>query len=238
MSFDLYRTKGMSVYPSAITCEQRRLIEEHLKLVLEANKTTNITRIIDKDEAEILHIEDSLVGLPECLAAPEGRYADIGSGAGYPGLPIAIATGRETTLVESVKKKADLLNQFSHELSLDSMVQVYPGRTEELAVEQPQAFALITARALTALPSLLELASPLLSQGGWLVSYKADDIADELTWALSIQEKLGVKMISNEERTLSDGKTIRRILVFQKVAEPRVTLPRRPGMAQKRPYKA
>jgi 16S rRNA (guanine527-N7)-methyltransferase len=226
------------VYPSTITDAQKKLIEKHLDLVLQANEKTNITRIDNRKQAELLHIEDSLVGLPECLAAPSGFYGDIGSGAGYPGFPIAIATGRKTTLVESVKKKAQLLDQFSKELSLNSQVAVYPGRTEELALAQPSFFSLITARAVTALPSLLELAAPLLSIGGWLVSYKADRIDDELSWALSIQEKLGFSLQSNERRKLSDGKTIRRILVFEKTAVPSVKLPRRPGMAQKRPYKA
>lgn len=60
------------------------LLQRHLELVIEANKTTNITRISSWEDGMLLHVEDSLVGLPELSAAPEGWYADIGSGAGYP----------------------------------------------------------------------------------------------------------------------------------------------------------
>ena len=63
------------------------LLKRHLELVIEANKVTNITRISTWDEGMLLHVEDSLVGLPEVVAAPEGRYVDLGSGAGYPGIP-------------------------------------------------------------------------------------------------------------------------------------------------------
>lgn len=229
--------EGKSLYPSTITPSQKKLIEKHLDLVFLANQKTNITRIDSRDEAELLHIEDSLIGLPECIEALPGRYADLGSGAGYPGIPLAIVTGRETTLVESVKKKADILTQMVHELSLESNIHVYSGRAEELAIEQPGAFSLITARALTALPSLLELASPLLMNHGLLVSYKAGDIENELSWALSIQDKLGMRMRENRHKVLSDGITARHILVFEKVSDSQVNLPRRPGMAQKRPYK-
>lgn len=226
------------MYPQTIDETQRQLIERHLQLVLEANRTTNITRIEDPDRAEVLHIEDSLAGLPECLAAPAGRYADLGSGAGYPGIPLTVATGRQTVLVESVKKKAALLSDFAERLGLSEQVSVYPGRAEELAAEQSESFALVTARALTALPSLLELASPLLQRGGMLVAYKAGDVADELAWAEGIQEKLGLQKRSERHAVLSDGATERSIIVFEKVSDPKVKLPRRPGMAQKRPYKA
>lgn len=225
------------MYPIELDAAKRSAIEKHLALVLEANKTTNITRIESPGSAEVLHIEDSLIAYPECMQAPAGRYADIGSGAGYPGIPIAIATGRETVLVESVKKKAELLRNFSKELGLSSRVTVYAGRAEELAAEKPGAFSLVTARALTALPSLLELASPLLGLGGWLVAYKSQSISDERAWAESIQNKLGMKTVSERSAILSDGETQRTILVYEKIGEPQVKLPRRPGMAQKRPYR-
>lgn len=225
------------MYPDQVDAEQRAQIERHLKLVLQANETTNITRIQDADQAHMLHIEDSLVGLPECLDAPEGRYADLGSGAGYPGIPLAIVTGRNTVLVESVKKKAALLDGFIEALDITDRVSVYPGRAEELAQAQPEGFTLLTARALTALPSLLELASPLLNLGGQLVAYKSQDVQDEIEWAQALERKLGMRLISQRVATLSDGRTPRSIIVFEKVAEPQVKLPRRPGMAQKRPYK-
>lgn len=212
------------------------LIERHLDLVISANETTNITRITSKEEARILHIEDSLSGLEELNASPEGKYADMGSGAGYPGIPLAIMTGRATTLIESVGKKARLLSEFSEKLGLGNTVSVYSGRVEELSHEKGNAFAVITARALSQLPSLLELAAPLLMIGGRLVCYKAHIDQSEFDSACALHQKLGLHLVSDREFYLSDGSTYRRLVVFEKEHEPSVSLPRRNGMAQKKPF--
>lgn len=208
------------------------LMKRHLELVIEANKTTNITRISSYEEGVLLHIEDSLSGLPEVNNAPEGRYVDLGSGAGYPGIPLAIETGRETLLVDSVRKKTLLLDSFIQELNL-SYVSTYHGRIEDLAREQTGLYAVATARALSQLSVLMELASPLLFQHGVLVCYKARLGEDELTHALSLQNKLGMKLIS--DRTFFLDEYQRRILCFEKQRDACIKLPRKTGFAQKNP---
>ena len=141
------------------------LLEKHLKLVIEANKTINITRISSWEDGMLLHVKDSLLGLDALNACPEGRYADIGTGAGYPGIPLAIETGRDTLLVDSVSKKVRILDTFIDELGLNN-VSTYAGRIEDLGKEQRGQFAAVSARALSRLSVLLELASPLLMRGG------------------------------------------------------------------------
>ena len=216
--------------------EQQQLLDSHLELVLEENTISNLTRIIDKDQGKLLHIEDSLVALPEFMAAPAGPYIDLGTGGGFPGIPIAITTGRNTLLVDSVGKKTKALDRIITKLNLSDQVATYTGRAEELALEQPASAAVISARALSSLPSLLELAAPLLQMGGVLIAYKGQPESEEITHAQELEEKLGMKLISQRPITLSDGDTQRTILVFEKVGEPTVKLPRRPGMAQKKPY--
>lgn len=223
---------------SDVTIEQRKLLDLHLDLVLQENKISNLTRIVDQEKGEILHIEDSLVGIPEFLAAPEGRYADLGTGGGFPGIPLAIVSGRETLLVDSVGKKTKALDRIIEQLGIGDRITTYTGRVEELAIKQPAAFAVLTARALSALPSLLELGSPLLELGGRLICYKGTPEPREVEQSKLLEEKLGMRLISEREVVLSDGETKRTILVYEKVAEARVALPRRAGMAQKRPYKA
>lgn len=218
--------------------EQQVLLDLHLELVLQENKISNLTRIVDWDQGQLLHIEDSLLGLPEFEEAPEGRYADIGTGGGFPGLPLAIVSGRETVLVDSVGKKTRALDKIIDCLGLSDRVSTYTGRTEQLATEQPGSFSVITARALSSLPSLLELASPLLNLGGQLICYKAVLDEEELAQANSLEDKLGMKLISSRQAVLSDEETKRTIVVYEKIAKPQVSLPRRSGMAQKRPYKA
>ena len=208
------------------------LLKRHLELVIEANKTTNITRISTWDEGMLLHVEDSLVGLPEVEEAPEGRLVDIGSGAGYPGIPLAIESGRATLLADSVGKKTAILASMVQELGLDN-VEVYTGRIEDLAREKAGVFAVVTARALAQLSVLMELASPLLQDGGRLVCYKANVSDEELQHALSLQERLCMSLVS--DRAVELGDACRRIVSFEKSGRPQINLPRKTGMAQKRP---
>lgn len=221
-----------------LSVEQRKLLDLHLELVLKENEISNLTRITDWDQGQLLHIEDSLLGAPELEKAPEGRYGDLGTGGGFPGIPLAIVSGRETVLVDSVAKKTRALNSIIAELGLTGKVSTYTGRSEELAQEQPASFAVLSARALSSLPSLLELTSPLLQEGGQFISYKASVEDDELEQSIRLETKLGMKLISSRQAVLSDGETQRTILVFEKIGTPTVKLPRRPGMAQKRPYRA
>ena len=221
----------------SITQEQRVLLEDHLKMVIEENRHTNITRIDTWDEGWLLHVEDSLVGVDEVEAAIDGPLADLGSGAGFPGIPLAIMLQRPTTLVESVGKKATLLQGFAKRLGIDATIRVFPGRAEELARQEADAYAVVTARALSSLPSLMELASPLLMQHGRLVCYKSADIDEELAHALLLQEKLAMRFVGRRDAVLSDEKTKRSIVVFEKEGQPQVSLPRREGQAQRKPYK-
>lgn len=211
------------------------LLDRYLDSILETNKTLNLTRITDKEQAKVLHIEDSLVALDEVNAAPDGLYGDLGTGGGFPGVPVAVCTGRETILIDSVKKKIKALDSVLHNLGLNDQVGVYAGRIEDLALIKKNSFSVLTARALSQLSCLLELASPLLKKGGCLVCYKAQLSEDELNRALSIQELVGMKLVSRRSVVLSDGVTYREILVFEKNASPKIKLPRRVGLAQHDP---
>lgn len=213
------------------------LMRRYLDSILEANKVTNLTRITDGEQARLLHIEDSLVGLPEVNEAPTGLYGDLGSGGGFPGVPLALATGRKTLLVDSVKKKMAIVQSALDDLSLSEQISTSSERIEDLPLEYKEKFAVLTARALSKLVSLIELASPLLKKGGRLVCYKAQLSSEELEEALAVQDLVGMKMISQREICLSDGETTRTIVVFEKIGKSRIKLPRRIGLAQKQPLR-
>lgn len=213
------------------------LMQRYLDSILEANKVTNLTRITDGEQARLLHIEDSLVGLPEVNEAPTGLYGDLGSGGGFPGVPLALATGRKTLLVDSVKKKMAIVQSALDDLSLSEQISTSSERIEDLPLEYKEKFAVLTARALSKLVSLIELASPLLKKGGRLVCYKAQLSSEELEEALAVQDLVGMKMISQREICLSDGETTRTIVVFEKIGKSRIKLPRRVGLAQKQPLR-
>lgn len=210
----------------------KEILEKHLTLVLEANKITNLTRIDSFEDGQKFHIEDSLTGLNELNEAPQGKYADIGCGAGYPGIPLAVTSGRETLLVDSVRKKTDILDEIIEELNLTN-ISTYHGRIEDLAREQPSSFAVVSARALSQLSILMEFASPLLIKGGYLICYKSNLSEEELNKAISLEKKLGMKLISRRDFDLYDKH--RCIVVFEKISKPSISLPRKTGFAQKKP---
>ena len=215
--------------------DKAELIDRYLDLILEANRTTNLTRIDSREKAELLHVEDSLVALPEINEAPEGLYGDLGTGGGFPGVPVAIMTGRDAVLVDSVKKKVAIVEKAVDTLGLSGQISTFGGRIEDLARERPRQFAVLTARALSQLPSLLELASPLLKEGGLFVCYKGEAAEDEQRNAEKVAQKVGMTFVSKRSLTLSDGETHREVFLYRHKGKPKVKLPRRVGLAQHKP---
>lgn len=223
-----------TIYDS-LSDSQKELISKHLELVLEANKETNLTRIDSIESGTVLHVEDSLSALPEINQAPAGKYIDLGSGGGFPGIPIAVATGRKTTLLDARHKKVDLLNEFAQELGIDKQVHAEHARIEEFSRKHLSQYSVATARALAKLSVIMEFASPLLKISGRLVCYKARIEEDELKHAKKIANQLGMRFESKRDFVLSDGETQRCIIVFEKVSKPKIKLPRHDGFAQKKP---
>lgn len=215
--------------------KKTELTNKHLDLVLDKNQNINLTSIKDKEKAKILHIEDSLASVKIINNIQEGELIDIGSGAGYPGIPLAIYTERKTTLVESVSKKADCLQFFIKQIELKSLVSVINDRVENYSKENRNKYQIVTARALSSLNSLVELASPLLKEGGYLLCYKSMDINNELNLADKILDKLGMKYCDKYIYTLSDS-TKHQIIIYQKINPSKINLPRRIGLAQNKPF--
>lgn len=110
-------------YSLSVTDTELRKCIQHLDLVQETNKTTNLTRILNVEDAAVLHILDSLVLLPYVNKAPEGALLDMGTGAGFPGIPLTITTHRKATFIDSVGKKVDAVNTFVHALGLKMVMQ-------------------------------------------------------------------------------------------------------------------
>ncbi len=213
---------------------QSDLLASYLERVLETNRSFNLTAIREWTDAVWLHLVDSLLALPEVEAAPLGSLVDLGSGAGFPGVPLAVMTARPVLLVESVQKKANFATNAARDLGIGA--RGYPGRAEDLAREQPESFAIATARALTALPSLVELASPLLAEGGVLVAYKGDPGAEEIAAGKKVARLVGMDLSEVRRTELPYPEPSKRVIVvFRKTRGATVRLPRRTGLAQSQP---
>lgn len=207
---------------------------DHLSLVIEANEKMNLTRILNVDDALVLHILDSLLLLKPLEVSPEGRFLDMGTGAGFPGIPLAIASGRHGVLLDSVRKKVNAVQSFIDTLRLDG-AQVIHDRIEHYALSNGGSFSCVVARALASLPVLVEYASPYLELGGLFVVTKGRPEEDELTSGYSAAEICGLDLIDLMSIELPHALGHREILVFEKIGRPQIKLPRAVGLAKKSP---
>jgi len=151
------------------------LLNRYLDLLLQANQVMNLTSVTDRAAAEQLHVADALTLLP---FLPEGEItiADIGSGGGCPGIPLAISRpDAMVTLIEATKKKAAFLQSVADELKLTN-VRVEADRAEKVG----QRFTVAVARAVGPLALLAEIALPMVQPGGKLLAMKGPKIAAEL----------------------------------------------------------
>ena len=216
----------------AVNSTSLRLLGDHLQLVLEANTRMNLTRITDVDAALRLHVVDSLAWTH--LVSPlEGPIVDIGSGAGFPGIPLAITQRHKVILCESVAKKAEFLRSANAALHLD--MEIYMGRAEDLASEHPKLAGTVVARAVSSLPALIELASPLLRESGRLMALKGQPSSVELGHGDDAARICGMERTGLQEFVLPEGDEIRTLVEYTKYQQASVRLPRRPGQAQRAP---
>ena len=221
-------------YEIAVSDEQLSRCLKHLDLVIEKNKLINLTRIVNEDEALVLHVLDSLL-LKNCVDnALDGPLLDMGTGAGFPGIPLAITTGRQTVLIDSVGKKIDAVSEFAEELKLKDVACIH-SRLEEAAIEFEDYFSVVVARALASLPVLIEYSSPYLKKNGCFVVTKGNPSDDELAAGNKTAEICGMELVSDLEFDLPQGLGHRKILIFKKVAAPKIKLPRQNGLAKKKP---
>jgi 16S rRNA (guanine527-N7)-methyltransferase len=215
----------------ALTEAMADALAAHLRMVYLANEHTNLTRV-PWESAPMLHVADSLSGLTEMEESPPGPWADIGSGAGFPGIPLAMLSHRHVDLIESVGKKAAVLSAICENLCLD--VSVLACRAEEAADTRPEGWSAVAARAVATLPALVELASPLLLPSGVLVCWKGALTSEEEARGAKAARIAGMSPTTTRRFSLPDGEE-RAIVSYVKTGPPSVRLPRRPGLAQRSP---
>lgn len=231
-TIELGRLAGLELDSGAAT-----LIESHLSYVLEANERVRLTAIKSFSEGLRLHVLDSLMVVPSVLSAPEGAVLDMGSGGGFPGIPIAVTTGRHVTLVDSVAKKMRAIQEYidQHE-ALRGLVTTTSARLETPGDWVPECgYSTVVARALSSLPALVELAAPLMSLQAHLICMKGDLTDDELSRGSKAARMVGLTFLSCERYILPEGDEKRAVVVYVRTGNPKIKIPRREGMAQRKP---
>ena len=204
------------------------------ELLVETNKVMNLTAITDPEEIASLHFLDSAA----LLTLEDFRnksVVDVGTGAGFPGLPLRILEPTiRLTLLDSLGKRIQFLNRVCQELDLTDVACVH-GRAEEFAAEHRESFDLAVSRAVAALPVLCELCLPLVRPGGKFLAMKSVDSNQELEAAKHAIETLGGAVSGVRDYEIPGTEVRHRLSLVEKVKKTPEKYPRMFAKIKKNP---
>ena len=225
---------GLSLAPP-----ERAAIDGHVRLLVAWNAAINLTAIRDPAAIATRHVVDSLTALGVLQAHGARRLLDLGSGAGFPGFPLAVALDADrAVLLDSVAKKVHFMAAMADATGESGRVAAVVGRAESLAGDgsQRERWPVVTARAVAGLAELIELAFPLLEPGGILVAWKSADPGGERAAAGRAITAVGGGSIDTIDASLAGLLPGHRLIVATKDGPTPVTYPRDPAVRKRRPW--
>ena len=233
-----YLIETLSSWNFNITETQIKQLDLFYELLVEKNKVMNLTGITEFNEVVVKHFIDSL---SICTVMPDNvkTICDLGTGAGFPGIPMAIAYPNiNFVLIDSLNKRIKFLQEVVDALSLKN-VQLNHARAEEAGRNKSfrEQFDLVVSRAVANISTLSEYCVPLVNIGGHFISFKSGDIEEELNTGVSAIEKLGGKL--NDPVFFSIPKTDinRSFIIIDKEKKTPKAYPRKAGTPSKEPLK-
>ena len=224
-------------YDLKLTKKQENQFYIYYEKLVETNKVMNLTAITGFEEVEEKHFIDSLAIVSFFDMTKIESMIDIGTGAGFPGVPLKIMFPHlKVVLADSLNKRVKFLEELVEELELCDIYAVH-GRAEELARDKSyrEQFDLCISRAVSSLPSLSELCLPLVKVGGFFVPYKTQSAEEELNSARNAITKLGGELSGKNELVFGKAKLHRCFPLIRKIGETPAQYPRKNGMPQKKP---
>ena len=209
----------------------------YMKLLLEWNKKINLTAITNEDDIILKHFVDSLT-IKKYISENE-KIIDIGTGAGFPGIPLAIMNKyNEITLMDSLNKRIVFLNDVIDKLKLNNVKAIH-SRAEELARNKNhrEKYDVAVSRAVANLSTLVEYMLPFVRIGGKCICMKGPNIEEELKNAKKAIKELGGEVIKIENFKLPESDNERNIVIIKKIRETSSKYPRKSGTPSKEPIK-
>jgi len=220
---------GLTLPPGA-----RATLDGHVRLLLAWTGAINLTSITEPAAVARLHVADSLAAIPLVLAGPHATLVDIGTGGGFPGLPLAaVLPSTRVTLADSIAKKVAFLEAARRALGLADRVDALVTRAEGLA---PGGWDVVTARAVGALDDLVEIGLPLLAPGGRLIAWKRGDIGGELDAGGRAAAALGGSSPEVRPLPAATGLAGHVLVVVTKARPTPEGYPRDPAARRRRPW--
>ena len=209
-------------------------LERFSQMLLERNQVMNLTAITEPKEVAALHLLDSLELIP-LAGLRSGSVVDVGTGAGFPGFPLAIAQREvQVTLLDSLGKRVHFLQDVCGALGLKNAICVQ-GRAEEFAAERREAFDWAVSRAVAALPVLCELCLPLVKTGGQFLAMKSSHSEAELGEAERAIRVLGGRTAWVKDYCIPTTDVIHRVICIEKISNTPPKYPRRFAIIKKSP---
>ena len=220
-----------------LTPGQREQFERYYELLVERNKVMNLTGITDYDEVNLKHFTDSLTIVRLNDMSKIYSMIDVGTGAGFPGIPIKIVFPHiKTALLDSLNKRLKFLNEVIEELGLKE-IETLHGRAEDYAKKQEyrDKFELCVSRAVANLSTLSEYCLPFVKNGGSFVSYKSGESDEEIRQSETAVSILGGKIVKIDKFMLPDTDIGRSLVKINKVKNTPEKYPRKAGVPAKEP---
>jgi 16S rRNA (guanine527-N7)-methyltransferase len=229
---------GLAALGLELSVHARAAIDGHARLLLAWTQSINLTAIREPGAVATGHVLDSLSALGLLRERGVDRFIDLGSGGGYPGIPLAAAVpAARALLAEPIAKKAGFLSAVIRATGLEGIVEAAPVRAEALAGDARHRgrWPAVTARAVAGLAELVELAFPLLAPGGLLVAWKRGDLRAELASGERAMTALGGGRV--EVRPVHvPGLDRHQLVVITADGRVPAGYPRDPGVRKRRPW--
>lgn len=229
--------QAASEYSLLLTEEQITSFTQYFEMLIEWNEKMNLTAITDPTEVAVKHMIDSLSCYDEVIFKKGAKIIDVGTGAGFPGLPLKIfRPDLKLTLFDSLNKRILFLKEVAHKLGINDIEFIH-SRAEDGGrnKQHREQYDIVVSRAVARLSVLSELCLPFVTVGGFFIALKGSQYSQEIKESTSALRLLGGEIAKIENIKLPGLDDVRAVVYVKKIKKTLPTYPRRPGVVEKNP---